>query len=32
MKKQFIAVEGPIGVGKSSLAHKLSQTYKYKFD
>lgn len=29
MKKQFIAVEGPIGVGKSSLAHKLSQTYKY---
>jgi thymidylate kinase len=22
-------VEGPIGVGKSSLAHKLSQTYKY---
>ncbi|RIO38468.1 deoxynucleoside kinase, partial [Staphylococcus saprophyticus] len=22
MKKQFIAVEGPIGVGKSSLAHK----------
>ncbi|RIP10292.1 deoxynucleoside kinase, partial [Staphylococcus gallinarum] len=23
------AVEGPIGVGKSSLAHKLSQTYKY---
>lgn len=29
MKKQFIAVEGPIGVGKSSLAHKLSQTYNY---
>lgn len=29
MKKQFIAVEGPIGVGKSSLAHKLSQTFNY---
>ena len=29
MKKQFIAVEGPIGVGKSSLARKLSQTFNY---
>lgn len=29
MKKQFIAVEGPIGVGKSSLTHKLSQTFNY---
>lgn len=29
MKKQFIAIEGPIGVGKSSLAHKLSQTFNY---
>ena len=29
MKKQFIAVEWPIGVGKSSLAHKLSQTFNY---
>ena len=29
MKKQFIAVEGPIGVGKYSLAHKLSQTFNY---
>lgn len=26
MNKPFIAIEGPIGVGKSSLAHKLSQT------
>ncbi|MCD0796607.1 deoxynucleoside kinase, partial [Staphylococcus aureus] len=25
MNKPFIAIEGPIGVGKSSLAHKLSQ-------
>ncbi|MDT4048773.1 deoxynucleoside kinase, partial [Staphylococcus aureus] len=24
MNKPFIAIEGPIGVGKSSLAHKLS--------
>ncbi len=23
MNKPFIAIEGPIGVGKSSLAHKL---------
>ncbi|MBU0436766.1 deoxynucleoside kinase [Staphylococcus succinus] len=29
MKKPFIAVEGPIGVGKSSLADKLSQSYNY---
>ena len=30
MKKTFIAIEGPIGVGKSSLAHKLSQTLGYQ--
>ena len=29
MKKPFIAIEGPIGVGKSSLAHKLSQSLNY---
>ncbi|MCJ1657075.1 deoxynucleoside kinase [Staphylococcus sp. NRL 16/872] len=29
MNKPFIAIEGPIGVGKSSLAHKLSQTLNY---
>lgn len=29
MKKTFIAIEGPIGVGKSSLTHKLSQTYHF---
>ncbi|WP_278926198.1 deoxynucleoside kinase [Staphylococcus auricularis] len=29
MKKTFIAIEGPIGVGKTSLAHKLSQTYGF---
>ena len=29
MKNTFIAIEGPIGVGKSSLAHKLSQTFNY---
>ena len=29
MNKPFIAIEGPIGVGKSSLAHKLSQTLDY---
>ena len=25
MNKPFIAIEGPIGVGKSSLTHKISQ-------
>ena len=29
MKKPFMAIEGPIGVGKSSLAHKLSQSYHF---
>ena len=29
MNKPFIAIEGPIGVGKSSLTHKLSQTLNY---
>lgn len=29
MDKPFIAIEGPIGVGKSSLAHKLSQSYHF---
>ena len=29
MNKPFIAIEGPIGVGKSSLAHKLSQTLDF---
>ncbi|MDN8759548.1 deoxynucleoside kinase, partial [Staphylococcus aureus] len=29
MNKPFIAIEGPIGVGKSSLAHKLSQSLNY---
>ena len=29
MNKAFIAIEGPIGVGKSSLAHKLSQTLDF---
>lgn len=29
MNKPFIAIEGPIGVGKSSLAHQLSQTLDY---
>ncbi|UDI79048.1 deoxynucleoside kinase [Staphylococcus taiwanensis] len=29
MNKPFIAIEGPIGVGKSSLAHKLSQSLSY---
>lgn len=29
MKKPFIAIEGPIGVGKSSLAHQLSQSYHF---
>ncbi|ARJ51106.1 deoxynucleoside kinase [Staphylococcus lutrae] len=29
MKKPFIAIEGPIGVGKSSLAHLLSQSYHF---
>lgn len=29
MKKTFIAIEGPIGVGKSSLAHQLSQSYHF---
>lgn len=29
MKKPFIAIEGPIGVGKSSLTHMLSQSYHY---
>lgn len=27
MNKPFIAIEGPIGVGKSSLAHRLSKTF-----
>lgn len=29
MKKHFIAIEGPIGVGKSSLTHQLCQTYNF---
>lgn len=29
MNKPFIAIEGPIGVGKSSLTHKLSQTLDF---
>ena len=29
MNKPFIAIEGPIGVGKSSLTHKLSQDLNY---
>ena len=29
MNKPFIAIEGPIGVGKSSLTHKISQTFNY---
>ena len=29
MNKPFIAIEGPIGVGKSSLARMLSQTLGY---
>ena len=29
MNKPFIAIEGPIGVGKSSLAHKLSQSLDF---
>ncbi|WP_109195146.1 deoxynucleoside kinase [Staphylococcus aureus] len=29
MNKPFIVIEGPIGVGKSSLAHKLSQTLDF---
>lgn len=29
MKKPFIAIEGPIGVGKSSLTHMLSQSYHF---
>ena len=28
-EQTFIAIEGPIGVGKSSLAHKLSQTLDF---
>ncbi|HCE4355660.1 TPA: deoxynucleoside kinase [Staphylococcus aureus] len=32
MNKPFIAIEGPIGVGKSSLAHKLSQTLDFYED
>lgn len=31
MKYQFIAVEGPIGVGKSTLASQLSQHFKASF-
>lgn len=29
MNKPFIAIEGPIGVGKSSLAHRLSKTFGF---
>jgi tRNA A37 threonylcarbamoyladenosine biosynthesis protein TsaE len=29
MNKPFIAIEGPIGVGKSSLTHKISQTFNF---
>ena len=29
--KKFIAIEGPIGVGKTSLAKKLSNTFDYDF-
>ncbi|UXR69823.1 MULTISPECIES: deoxynucleoside kinase [unclassified Staphylococcus] len=29
MTKPFIVIEGPIGVGKSSLTHKLSQSYHF---
>lgn len=29
MNKPFIAIEGPIGVGKSSLAHRLSKTFAF---
>ena len=29
--KKFIAIEGPIGVGKTSLAKKLSNTLDYDF-
>ncbi|MCU5746638.1 deoxynucleoside kinase [Staphylococcus sp. SQ8-PEA] len=30
MKKTFIAIEGPIGVGKTSLAHQLSKTLDFE--
>ena len=26
---KFIAVEGPIGVGKTTLAHKIAQSFNY---
>ncbi|MCD8925821.1 deoxynucleoside kinase [Staphylococcus epidermidis] len=29
MNKPFIAIEGPIGVGKSSLAHRLGKTFGF---
>ena len=29
MNQPYIAIEGPIGVGKSSLAHRLSQSLDY---
>ena len=29
MNKPFIVIEGPIGVGKSSLAHRLSKTFGF---
>lgn len=29
MNKPFIAIEGPIGVGKSSLAHRLNKTFGF---
>lgn len=31
MKYQFIAIEGPIGVGKSTLARQLAKTFKADF-
>jgi len=26
---KYIAIEGPIGVGKTTLAHKIAETFNY---